>query len=94
MIPDVEKLLWDVDLNKLSLTNHYIFIIERILEFGDFPEVRWMFKNYSKEQIITVLKQSKRISPKSGNFFANYLNIPKEELQCMKEPFTNKQDRF
>jgi hypothetical protein len=94
-IPEfVTKYLWDIDLKNLSQTKHKNFIIERVLEYGDQKTLRWLEKNYQKNEIITTLKSSKKISPKTGNFFALIYNIPKSELECIRKPFTQKQNRF
>jgi hypothetical protein len=95
LIPShVKEFLWDINLETLSTEKHYKFIIERVLEFGDEEAMKWMIKTYTKEQIIEVLTSSKRISPKTGGFYALYFGIPREELLCIKKPFTQKQNRF
>ncbi len=88
--------LWDTDVTKLDIYKNKKYIIERILEYGDIPEAKWLFSTYEKEDIIDVLKKSKRISEKSGNFFYKILNLnePKENFQCLKEPYTQRQNRF
>lgn len=95
VIPEIIRAyLWDVDVTTLSPKKHHKFIIERVLEYGDFAAVEWLAENFEKEQIIEVLRVSKRISPKTGNFFAMYYKVPKESFECLKNPFTQKQNRF
>lgn len=94
-LPDyITKYLWDVNLKKISPKRHSEFVIERILEFGDFDSLKWIVEKYEKDKIIKVLKKSNKISPKTGNFYALYFGIPKEELLCIRKPFTQKQNRF
>lgn len=94
-IPDhVKEFLWDINLETLNNETHYKFIIERVLEFGDEEALKWIQKEYEKSQILDVLKNSKRISPKTGSFYALYFGVPREELLCIKKPFTQKQNRF
>lgn len=90
----IKSLLWDIDISTIDLDKHYKFIIERVIEYGDIEEVKWMQSTFSKDQIIETLKTSKRISAKSGNFFAIKYNLSKEELECLRNPFTQKQNRF
>jgi hypothetical protein len=90
----VKVLLWDVNPETISLSDSSQFIIERILEYGDLAEIKWMESTFSRKQIIETLMTSKRISSKSGNFFALKYNLEKETLLCLQQPFTNKQDRF
>jgi len=90
----VKRYLWDVNTSELSTVNHSKFIIERVLEYGDFDAIRWLTSCYSKEVITKVLKESRKISPKTGSLYALYFDVPKEELLCIRKPFTQKQARF
>ena len=91
---NIKTYLWDVDISNLSAKDHAKFIIERVLEYGNFESLKWLMENFTKEQIINVLETSKRLSPKTGNFFAMYYKVPKESFECLKKPFTKKQNRF
>jgi hypothetical protein len=45
MIPEhVLKLFWDTDKSGIDVRQHARYIICRILDFGDSPEVRWMLE--------------------------------------------------
>lgn len=91
---NIRNYLWDVNLETLSKEKHSKYIIERLLEYGDKEALAWLNENYEENQIVQVLKTSKRISSKTGTFYALYYKIPKEELECIKKPFTQKQNRF
>ncbi|MFZ2664034.1 MAG: hypothetical protein WAX66_01595 [Patescibacteria group bacterium] len=85
---DFSKYFWDINANKLSVDENYSFIIERLLELGDLDELAWVNNNYSKEKIAETLHKSRRISPKTGNFFSLYYKIPKDSLPaCTKKRF-------
>ncbi len=91
--PFILPYLWDIKKPR-SAQEAPEFIIERVLEFGDTPAVAWLDTAYSREEIIAVLKKSRKISPKTGAFFALYYGVPKKELECFRKPFTRRQDRF
>jgi hypothetical protein len=94
-IPDfVKKYLWDVNEKDLSADTHKNFIIERVLEYGDFDSLKWIQENFGREEIIEVLKTSNKLSRNTGNLYALYFNVNKEELLCIRKPFTQKQNRF
>ena len=83
---DFDKYFWDTNTDKLSVDGNYSFIIERLLELGDLDELAWVNNNYSKEKISETLSKSRRISPKTGNFFSLYYKIPKDSLvACTKK---------
>ncbi len=88
------KYFWDVDCDKLSVEGDSSFIIERLLEYGELDSVAWLKTNYEKDKIVEVLIVSKRISPKTGSLYALYFDIPREKLECIQRPFTQKQNRF
>jgi hypothetical protein len=63
-------LFWDTDPSRLDLQQNKDYIIERILELGDEKAVRWLFSNYSRNEIRRVLAASRRISRKSANYWS------------------------
>lgn len=79
------KYFWDTKIENLSKDKNATYIIERLLELGNVNELKWINENYSKEQILKTVQNSRRISPKTGNFFSLYYGIPKESLLCMKK---------
>lgn len=90
----IKKYLWDVRLETLDIEEHSEFVIERVLEYGDTDSFTWLIKTYDKEKILQVLRNSKKISPKTGNIYAMYFGVPKEQFLCIRKPFIQKQDRF
>ncbi len=89
-------LFWDVDISKLDLKKDMRYVIERVLEYGDIKEVDWLFSTYSKDDVVYVLKESKRISEKTGNFFYIILDLneSRDSFQCLNKPYTQRQNRF
>jgi len=47
----LKKYFWDVDFDKLDLSDCPEYIILRLLEYGDIEAIRWLFKNVSKVAI-------------------------------------------
>lgn len=60
-----QSLFWDVDPKTIHPKRHARYIIERILDFGNDDEVRWMWKTYPKRLIKETLEQSRVIHEKS-----------------------------
>ena len=79
----LRPIFWDLDAEKLDLQKNARQIIERILEWGDLEQVRWMIKTYSKEEIIEAVKGSRQLSSKSANFWATYYKISRDEVKCI-----------
>ena len=83
----LRPLFWDTDFERLRIPGRERYIIERVLEYGDVPEVRWMMRHFPREQIIQVLRQSRRLSRKSAHFWSLILDIPTEEVRCLSASF-------
>lgn len=83
----LKPIFWDLDAEKLDIKKNSRQIIERVLEYGNTLPVHWMFENYSKEEIVEVVKYSRQLSQKSANFWANYYQIPKNEVRCLSNHF-------
>lgn len=84
-LPDsLKKYFWDVDFTELKPQGRQVYIIKRILEYGDRWAVKWMFKNFKKSEIKNALCNFRGYSQKSANFWAFILDIPKKEVLCLK----------
>jgi len=81
---------WDTDITTLDPVRNKTAIIERLLEFGDEKAYRWLFKTYSDAEIETVVRKSRRISPRTGTMLANLYDIPREELGCLQKTYLPK----
>lgn len=62
------SLFWDVDIETLSIEKDWFFIIERVLEFGDIKDFKCLLLTFSKDQIRSVIKNSRILSPRTLSF--------------------------
>ena len=51
-----QALFWDTDPKNIDVKKNARYIIERVLEFGQPDEVRWVLKHYSKRAIKKVIR--------------------------------------
>ncbi|MFA4873637.1 MAG: hypothetical protein WC659_06975 [Patescibacteria group bacterium] len=65
VMPFRRSLFWDVDPKTIDPEKHAEYIIERVLDFGELEEVRWLAHHYSKRLIRKTLKESRVIHDKS-----------------------------
>lgn len=54
-----QSLFWDVDPKTIDPKRHAEYVIERILDFGNDAEVRWMWNFYSHRLIRNVVNNSR-----------------------------------
>ena len=69
-IPDhLRPFFWETEFSQISVNKNKPYIIERILELGNLSAVKWLFLNYTKNEIKEVLEKSRKVSAKSRNFW-------------------------
>lgn len=54
-----QELFWDVNPKNIDPQRHARYIIERILDFGNDKEVRWMVRYYERKLIKDVVERSR-----------------------------------
>ena len=86
-----QKYFWDVDFIKLDYKKYPSFVIERLLEYGDVISLKWMFKKYSRKEIQQVVIKSRNLTLKSVLFWANFLEIDKDKILCLKKSYLARQ---
>lgn len=64
-----QNLFWDTDPLKIDIRKNAKYIIERALEFGSLDAIRWLQRLYPTKLIIETCETSRKISPKSVNFW-------------------------
>ena len=87
MVPaPVRTLFWDTDLSVFEPASYPDYVIFRVLEFGDDLAVEWLRKTFSAEEIRRVLRTERRLSPKSGTFWALIYGLPDQEVAALTAP--------
>ena len=79
---------WDVDFEKMDGVQYPLFVISRVIDKGDTNALRWILKNYSKEQITNTLKISREMSHQTAKFWSKMLSINEEEVLCLRKPYS------
>ena len=79
-------LFWDTDPEQLDPERHRAYIIERVLEHGNDKDAEWMLRRYARPVIVEVVKKSRRLSPKSKNYWGIMLGLWKQLPQSAKQP--------
>ncbi|OGG02090.1 hypothetical protein A2W14_04205 [Candidatus Gottesmanbacteria bacterium RBG_16_37_8] len=83
----LKPIFWSNNLNHLNIYKNKNYIIHQILIYGTMVDIRWLFKTYSKKEIIGVFvnKPSKNYPAEVYHFIKNYLlNLKNLELEADK----------
>ncbi|MBI4180216.1 hypothetical protein HY522_12415 [bacterium] len=68
------RFFWDTDSRKIDLRRHRKYVIERILELGNYSAFLWICRVYPGHLIRRVNDESRAISPISRNFWRVWLD--------------------
>lgn len=60
-----QSLFWDVDPKTIHPKRHARYIIERVLDFGNDREVRWLWQTYPRALIAEVARHSRVLHKQS-----------------------------
>jgi len=90
----LKKYFWDVKFEDIDLDKRRVYILKRILEYGDKEAVHWMWKNFKKSEIKYALTNFRGYSQKSANFWAFILGVKKEDVKCLSRSFRETQKQF
>lgn len=82
-IKKYQKLFWDTDISKLDLQRHKKYIIEKVLDYGDFESVNDIQGIYSIEDLKDVIINTRNLSKKTANYWRIKLHI-EEPIRCLQ----------
>lgn len=78
---------WDVSFESLDTTKYANFVIGRLLDKGSAEAASWVLNNYSRDDIQRTFMTIRDFSPKTANFWSIYLDIPRDKIVCLQEPY-------
>jgi hypothetical protein len=77
-----KRIFWDVDFEKLDYDKRAAFVIERVFERGDVPDIRNCRRYYGDEKITDVLLNAKFL-PLTRIYLASaVIDRPIEDFRC------------
>ena len=79
----VKATLWSYDATQIDLQKNKKIIISQVLNFGSLEAVRWLFANYSSDDIkeVTINIPLGAWDKKSLNLWSLYFNLNKGQFQ-------------
>ena len=86
-----KSLFWDVDPESIDLIKHKRFILERVINYGSFDNLKELFRLYGYREIKNDVRKLKNLSNKSLNFVSFFFSIPKEQLTCYTKKLSNRE---
>ena len=90
----LKRYFWDVDFSAIDPNKHSTYVIERILDIGDVDATAWLKRQYYENKIKDVIKKTRRLRPKSANYWTIIYNLNPREVLCMTKSFQEKHNLF
>lgn len=79
-----KRIFWDVDFENLDYDAKAKFVIERVFERGDVPDIRNCRRYYGDEKVSEVLLNAKFLSKMTMYLAAAVTDRPIEDFRCYK----------
>ena len=73
----VKKYFWEVDADKIDFNKRRVYILKRLLEYGNPKVVGWAWRIFSKKNWLEALR-SREISPMTRDFWLSLLSKKKK----------------
>jgi hypothetical protein len=64
-----QALFWDTNPQKIDTKKNAQYIIERVLDFGNDGEVKWLYHFYDKSLLKSVVAKSRSLMPETKNLW-------------------------
>lgn len=76
------RIFWDVDFDKLDYEGKADFIIVRVFERGDVPDVRNCRRYYGDERVVNALVNAKYLPEQTLYFVSAIFERPLQDFRC------------
>ena len=83
VVKQLGRLFWDHPLSTDDLKAYPVWIVERVLEYGNLSDVEALRDQMGRQAFLTTVASAQRMSPKTANFWRNMLKI--EGIPCTKK---------
>lgn len=78
------RIFWDIEFDKLDYEKDYKFVITRVFDRGDVPDIRNCRRHYGDQLIAEVLLNTKFLSEVRTYLAAAILDRPLTDFRCYR----------
>jgi hypothetical protein len=83
MVSRFERLFWDHKLTVDDLDLHPMWVVERVLEYGNLDDVALLREMMGRKEFLAAVASTNRLSPRTQNFWNHMLAM--EGVKCTKK---------
>lgn len=77
------RLFWDVDISEIDLSAHAQWVVERVLEYGDFNDVQALILSFGRSGFLDIVSRARFSSRKTMRFWETMLK--QEGVSCTRK---------
>jgi hypothetical protein len=81
---NLRVLFWDINRDTFDPLAFPEYTIGRVLEYGDKEAVAWVQHAFTEAQIVEVIKNERRLSRRSANFWALAYGLHHDQVAALK----------
>lgn len=70
-----KRYFWDVSFDELSFATNSRFIAERILNYGNQEDIKWLLSNLDRDFLKAIVKSSRNLNVKTRNYWKLVLEL-------------------
>jgi transcriptional regulator with XRE-family HTH domain len=82
VVARIKRLFWDHTLGQADLRDRPIWVVERVLEYGDLDDINALVAVMGHAPFVKAVAQADRVSPLTRNFWRQVLDM--EGVPCTK----------
>lgn len=91
-LPKISKrAFWDVSFSTLDYEKHSLFVIQRVLEYGVFDDLREIMYFYGRERIAKEIVNVNWLNNKTLYFCCEIFNLEPNNFKCYTKKQSNPQ---
>jgi hypothetical protein len=84
-----KNLFWDTNPVELDMEIHAKYIIERVLDYGNWNDWLLIYKYYGLERLKAFATEIKNLFPESLSFIATVTQTPEDQFRCYTQIHSN-----
>ena len=84
------KYFWEVEPKIIDIRKKSLYVIERVLDWGNTKDIKWLMEFYGRDLLEEVVRKRRGLSRKSAVFWAEVLEVNKQEVACLQKPYLGK----
>ena len=77
-----DYIFWDVDRSSIDPVAHSPYIVQRVLEYGQYEDWKHLLDYYGLDSIVNTAKQLRTLEAKALSFISTVSRTPIEQFRC------------